>query len=95
MNHRQLLAERLVRDQDETLAAAITQRLGVGWHLEDLLTRLECVNTVHKDAPQQYFLDGQALLVFYPPEFHQVGNVITLTQRVEHMGTGRKEEANG
>lgn len=94
-DHIQLLAERFVRSKDEKIAKAITERLGVGWKLEDLATRLECVTLTCAPDLEHFYLDGQLLLTFYPPEFHQDGNVMTVTQRVECLGTGRKTETNG
>lgn len=83
--YHQLLAEGIVRAQDKALSEAIDKRLGVGWTLEELTSRLECV--IFNAAPgiETYHLDGRPLLRLYPPEFSYAGTVITATQRVEHM----------
>jgi hypothetical protein len=91
---RQLLAESFARSQDQVLVAAIIGRIGSGWTLEELSSRLECQSPILMPGLETYFLDGHALLTLHPPAVRHVGTFITMTQRVEHFESGT-EMANG
>ena len=47
---------------DNMLIDAINERIGMGWSIESLGARLQCLSHINSASDKQCFLDGQFLL---------------------------------
>lgn len=63
---------------DGLLRKEVAKHLGDGFALESLRGRL--ARCVEASQVETYFLDGKALISFWPPEFHYEGLTIRVTR---------------
>lgn len=72
----------LARQMDDALKTAITKRLGRDdWTIDELNGRLDRVVHVSRGFPDEYWMDGELLLIAFPIEYSANDRTLTATRK--------------